>query len=80
VERQWRSAKSNPRSWDEIDHLIASTVRTAETSAVIRAAPPLQIHRRRRRARPRVTLSSVARLLLLSWWWRGWRGATRPAD
>jgi cell division protease FtsH len=80
VERQWRSAKSNPRSWEEIDHLIASTVRTGETVAVARAAQPLQIQLPRRRARPRVTLSSVARLLLLSWWRRDWRGAARPVE
>ena len=85
VETQWRSAKSKPRSWDEIDDLIATAVATAvvttETSAVIGGAAPLPIppKRGRRRAHPRPTWSS-ARLLLVNWWQRGSHGVDRPAE
>jgi len=67
VERQWRSARSNPRSWEEIDHLIASTVRTGETVAVARAAQPLQIQLPRRRARHALRCPRSPAWLLLSW-------------
>jgi cell division protease FtsH len=78
VERQWRSAKSNPRSWDEIDHLIASTVGTVETRAVALAAQPL-LPARRGRTRSRRTSSSAARRLLQSLW-RSWRRVAEQVD
>jgi hypothetical protein len=78
VERQWRSAKSNPRSWDEIDHLIASTVGSEEAMAVTRATQPL-LPTRRRRTRSRRTSSSAVRRLLHTLW-RSWRGVAEPAD
>jgi hypothetical protein len=77
VEKEWRSAKSKPRSWNEIDDLIAMTVATADASAVPSAAAPVPI--RRLRTRSRHTVSSAPRLLLESWW-RGLRGVARPAD
>jgi cell division protease FtsH len=81
VETQWRSAKSKPRSWDEIDDLIAMAVATAETSTVARAAAPQPNRPKRggRRTHPRPTLSST-RALLVNWWQRGSRGVDRPAD
>jgi cell division protease FtsH len=77
VEKEWRSAKSKPRSWNEIDDLIAMTVATADASAVPSAAAPAPISRLRTRSRR--TSSSAPRLLLESWW-RGLRGVARPAD
>jgi hypothetical protein len=81
VETQWRSAKSKPRSWDEIDDLIALAVATSETSTVARAAAPQPSRpkRGRRHIHPRTTLSS-ARAVLVNWWQRGSRGVDRPAD
>jgi cell division protease FtsH len=78
VESQWRSAKSNPRSWDEIDNLIASTVGTEDPAAVAHATGPL-LPTRRRQTRARRTSSSAARRLLHSLW-RSWRGVAEPAD
>jgi cell division protease FtsH len=82
VETQWRSAKSKPRSWDEIDDLIATSVATAETSAAGRVAAPLPIRPKRMpsRTQPRRTWSAIARLLLLSWWQHGLLGVKRPVD
>ena len=81
VEMQWRSAKSKPRSWDEIDDLIALAVTTAETSTVARVTAPQasRQERGRRRTRQHSTLSA-ARVLLVNWWQRGSRGVDRPAD
>ncbi len=81
AETQWRSAKSRPRSWDEIDDLIALAVATGEPSTVARAGPakPSRPKIGRRRTNSRSTLSA-ARALLASWWQRGSRGADRPAD
>jgi cell division protease FtsH len=81
VEMQWRSAKSKPRSWDEIDDLIAMAVATAETSTVARAAAPQPSRGKRggRRTNP-LTRLSAARVLLVNWWQRGSRGVDRPAD
>ena len=81
METQWRSAKSKPRSWDEIDDLIAMAVATAETSTVTRAAAPQPSRpkRGRRRTHLRPTLSAT-RSLLVNWWQRGLRGVDRPAD
>jgi hypothetical protein len=80
MEKQWRSAESKPRSWDEIDDLVATSVATADTSAVARmvarSTAPLPIRRRRTR---RQTLAS-ARVLLLNWWQRTLPGTDRPAD
>ena len=80
MEKQWRSAESKPRSWDEIDDLVATSVATADTSAVARmvARTPAPLPNRRRRTR-RQTLAS-ARLLLLNWWQRTLPGTDRPAD
>ena len=78
VEKQWRSAKSQPRSWDEIDDLIATSVAIGETSPVARTAPPPAT--RRRHTRPRRTWSSTARIVLLNWWQRGLRSVDRPAE
>jgi len=78
--KQWRSAESKPRSWDEIDDLVATSVATADTSGVARmvarSTAPLPIRRRRTR---RQTLAS-ARVLLLNWWQRTLPGTDRPAD
>jgi hypothetical protein len=81
VEMQWRSAKSRPRSWDEIDDLIAIAVATGEPSTVARigAAQPSRPKIGRRRTHSRFTLSA-ARVLLVNWWQRGSRGVDRPAD
>jgi hypothetical protein len=78
---QWRSAKSKPRSWDEIDDLIAMAVATAETSTVARAAAPQPSRPKRggRRTNP-LTRLSAARVLLVNWWQRGSQGVDRPAD
>ncbi len=81
VEERWRSAESKPRSWDEIDDLIATSVATAVTSTVARAAAPQPSRPRRahRRGHPHPTLSA-ARVLLVNWWQRSSRGVDRPAD
>jgi len=81
VEKQWRSAKSKPRSWDEIDDLVATSVATASVAAVTPAATPVPIRPKRTRSRARSwrTLSSSPRLLLLGWW-RDLRGVARPAE
>jgi cell division protease FtsH len=84
VEKQWRSAKSKPRSWDEIDDLIATTVATTATSPATRAAGPPPIRAKggpsgtRSRTRARHSWSSAA-CLLLDWLQHG-RGVNRPAD
>jgi hypothetical protein len=79
IEKQWRSAKSQPRSWDEIDNLIATSVATTETSPAPRAATPSAT--RRRNTRPHRAWSSSARLVLLNWLQRGLPrpGVDRPA-
>ena len=77
VEKQWRSAKSKPRSWDEIDDLIATAVGIADTRAATATAVPPPI--RPSRTRSRRTLPSAARVLLLDWWQRSFRGVDRPA-
>jgi len=77
VERQWRSARSNPRSWDEIDHLIASTVwqrggdggHTCDPAAA--ADPPA-------RTRSRRTSSSAVRRLLIPCGVAGAASLSRP--
>ncbi len=81
VQMQWRSAKSRPRSWNEIDDLIAMAVATGKPSPVGRAGAAQSSRPKigRRRAHSRSTLSA-ARLLLVNWWQRGSRGADRPAD
>jgi cell division protease FtsH len=77
IEKQWRSAKSQPRSWDEIDNLIATSVATPETSPAPRTATPPAT--RRRNARPHRAWSSTARLVLLHWLQRGSPGIDRAA-
>lgn len=77
VEKRWRSAKSNPRSWDEIDDLIATSVATADTRSPVPAVGAPAI--RRRRTRPRRSFSAVARVLLVDWWLRSFRSLDRPA-
>jgi cell division protease FtsH len=77
VEKQWRSAKSKPRSWDEIDNLIATSVATSETSPATRTATPSATLRRK--TSPQRTLPSTARLVLLNWLQRGSPGFERPA-
>jgi cell division protease FtsH len=77
VEKQWRSAKSQPRSWDEIDSLIATSVATTETSPAPRAATLPAT--RRRQSRPHRAWSSSARLVLRNWLQRGLPGIDRPA-
>jgi cell division protease FtsH len=86
VERQWRSAKSKPRSWDEIDNLIASSV---ATSAAVAARPieatsnsarvTAQSGTTRRRT-PRRNMPATAGLLLRSLWQRAWRGNDRMPE
>ncbi len=76
AETQWRSAKSKPRSWDEIDGLIAMAVATAETATVARAATPQPDRPKRGRTQRHATLSA-ARELLVNWWQRGSREARR---
>jgi cell division protease FtsH len=77
IEKQWRSAKSQPRSWDEIDNLIATSVATTETSPATRTATPSAT--RQRHTRPHRAWSSTARLVLLNWLQRGSPGFERPA-
>jgi len=79
VETQWRSAKSKPRSWDEIEDLVARAVATAETSTVARAAAPRPNRPKRGRASGQSRWSAV-RVLLVNWWQRGSKGVDRPAD
>ncbi|HEX7491899.1 MAG TPA: AAA family ATPase [Candidatus Limnocylindrales bacterium] len=79
VETQWRSAKSKPRSWDEIEDLVARAVATAETSTVARAAAPRSNRQKRGRANGQSRWSAV-RVLLVNWWQRGSKGVDRPAD
>jgi cell division protease FtsH len=79
VETQWRSAKSKPRSWDEIEDLVAKAVATAETSTVARAAAPRPNRPKRGRANGHTRWSAV-RVLLVNWWQRGSKGVDRPAD
>jgi len=79
VEKQWRSAKSQPRSWDEIEDLVATSVVSSGTSAAIRASTPTPLHPKRQPNRPHRTGLSAVRLLLLNWW-RGWRGVPRSAE
>jgi cell division protease FtsH len=76
VETQWRSAKSKPRSWDEIDDLIAIVVAGSETSPAARADAP-QTGRPKRAGTPRHATLSAARDLLVNWWQRGSREARR---
>jgi hypothetical protein len=81
VETQWRSAKSKPRSWDEIDDLIATAVATVETSTVARTAAPQPGRSKRGRGNTqRHATLSAARALLVNWWQRGSPGVDRPAD
>ena len=79
IEKQWRSAKSQPRSWDEIDNLIAGSVATTETPPAPRAATAPAMGRRK--TRPHRAWSSSARLVLLNWLQRGLPrpGVDRPA-
>ena len=77
VENQWRSAKSKPRSWDEIDDLIAMAVATTDTSAITGATRP-QPNRPRHSGR-RGSATGV-RLLLHGWLRHGVRGVAREAD
>ena len=81
AEAQWRSAKSRPRSWDEIDDLIALAVTTGEPSTVARvaASQPSRPKTGRRRTNTRSTLAA-ARALLVGWWQRSSGGVDRPAD
>jgi cell division protease FtsH len=78
AEREWRSAKSNPRSWNEIEDLIATSAGIAPAWEVARAAAQPTI--RRQRAHPRSKLSSASRQLLLKWRRRGLRSVTGSAD
>jgi cell division protease FtsH len=77
IEKQWRSAKSKPRSWDEIDNLIKTSVATPETSPTTKTATPLAT--RRRNTSPHRGWSSTARLALLNWLQHGSPDADRPA-
>ena len=77
IEKQWRSAKSQPRSWDEIDNLIASSVATTEASPAPRTATAPAT--RRRNSRLHRARSSSARLALLNWLQRGSPGADQAA-
>ena len=80
VETRWRSAKSKPRSWDEIDDLIAMAVATGKTSAVSGAGVTKASRPKRRhgRTQTRPTFSGAV-ALLANWWRRGSHGADRPA-
>jgi ATP-dependent metalloprotease FtsH len=81
VETQWRSAKSKPRSWDEIDDLIAMTVTTGESWAGAHTVPEHPGRPKRARGHtPRHVTLSAARVRLVNWWLRGSRGIDRPAD
>jgi cell division protease FtsH len=75
IEQEWRSAKSKPRSWDEIQGLAAAVVRTPLHAGLVAAAVP---SRRGHPAAPR-TLSSVARVVLLGSWQRVWRAGKSAA-
>jgi cell division protease FtsH len=82
VETQWRSAKSKPRSWDEIHDLIAMSVGIVDAAAPASAAQPLPArvgrpssHRTRsHRTRSLRRLPSTVRLLLSNWWQHGLAG------
>jgi cell division protease FtsH len=76
-EKQWRSAKSQPRSWDEIDNLIATSGATTETSTAPRTVAPSAT--RLSKTRPHRAWSSTARLVLLHWLQRGSPGVDRAA-
>jgi cell division protease FtsH len=77
IEKQWRSAKSQPRSWDEIDSLIATSVATTEAPPATRTAMPSATLRRK--TSPQRTLPSTARLALLNWLQRGSPSVDRAA-
>jgi len=78
VERKWRSAKSKPRSWNEIDDLIATSVATAAptTASPVAAVQAIQRHG----PRPHRTLASNTRRLLMSIWELVRPGEDRPVD
>jgi cell division protease FtsH len=77
AEKEWRSAKSKPRSWGEIEDLIATSGAIPSSAvAPIAAHAPVA---RRPRARSRHASPSAARLILASLW-RGWRHLARPAE
>jgi cell division protease FtsH len=78
AEKEWRSAKSKPRSWNEIEDLIATVAGTPPAWEAARAATPPTI--RRQRAHPRSKLSSASHQLLLKWRRRGLRSVTGSAD
>jgi cell division protease FtsH len=87
VETQWRSAKSKPRSWDEIHDLIAMSVGIVETTAPVSAAQPLPASSRPSSHRPSShrtrslrKLPSTVHLLLSSWWQHGLWGVNRPTE
>ncbi len=77
IEKQWRSAKSQPRSWDEIDDLIATSVATTDTSPARRIATPSATRGRNRHLHR--ASASTARLVLLNWLQRGSPGVDRAA-
>jgi cell division protease FtsH len=79
VEKRWRSAKSQPRSWDEIEDMVATSVAATETSMATRASTAFTTRPARRRNRPHRTLWAGARLILLNWW-RGLRRMPRSAE
>ena len=75
AEKEWRSAKSKPRSWIEIEDLIATSAGSPPTWQPASAAQLATAHRRR--AHPHSKLSPG---LLLLKWRRTLRSAARPAD
>jgi cell division protease FtsH len=63
VEKEWRSAKSKPRSWGEIEDLIAITAGTAEAPTVAAAMSPASgpgQARRRTGIRPRTVTGLIS--------------------
>ena len=81
LEMQWRSAKSRPRSWDEIDDLIATAVASGEISAGSHTAAAQSSNPKRGHGHTqRHATLSAARVLLVNWWQRGSKGVDRPAD
>jgi cell division protease FtsH len=78
AEKEWRSAKSKPRSWNEIEDLIATSASSPASWQPAGAAQLAAAHRRR--AHPRSKLASASHELVRKWRSRGLRSAPRPVD
>jgi cell division protease FtsH len=84
VETEWRSAKSKPRSWNEIGGLIAAAASSGSAAGMapsrvvnITATP---VSAGRWSARSRRAGSLAARVFLGSWWQRARRAVDPPVE